>query len=70
MSEIEGYKLEEKKEFSNGVIYEWWCCGVDNVHHIHLPDGMTISFGHEDSEGDVVIEEKSKERNVTAEGDS
>lgn len=49
--------LEEKKKFSHGVTYEHWHDTIDNEHHIHLPDGMVIIFGHEDAEGSVEFRE-------------
>jgi len=52
-------KLEERKEYPNGVVYEHWHDTIDNYHHVHLLDGMTIYFGHEDGEGSVDIEEAS-----------
>lgn len=50
-------RLEEKKQYRNGVVYEHWHDSIDNEYHIHLPDGMVIIFQHEDAEGSVTIEE-------------
>ncbi len=50
-------KLEEKRVLSNGIVYEHWHDEIDNTHHFHFPDGMVITFEHEDAEGSVDIEE-------------
>lgn len=51
------WTLLESKDIPNSFIYEHWeNNGCDEEHHIHLPSGVNIIFGHESCEGSVRME--------------
>jgi len=53
---LSSWKLLQRISVPNVYIYEEWKQGIDIVHHVHLPSGITINFYHEASEGHISIQ--------------